>query len=605
MQKMASLAATGVGTVEDLSERRKRLLRHREKQRALKAAQKARAQMKASKLRELAAQEAIKAKEEKEWAEMQRRSELAAMGLESADDPRAATKPVAENIHPCFWGYHDVHNDDGWDVHSTHPVYFGAKAETFSHSTQSGLATREALKVVLAMGSPAEQKDAWHIFPVAPVNHGIVRQEMFEPARRYDLGGLIHPSCFGHKYTRESEDSALSSPVMFRYKLLHKQRPVTLGTSGVTRSTFVKYEPGDPCPICLIHRPGCPLCWDFPKGWEPKQFAWEGPQEEIRRAQEAAAAEKLHQLDAKNQEQLGAELVPGDQALHLGGNDNDSQASPKPELHTNLTTDKALRLWRMIKETYVNLFIKGVPCGTVTFLRVGSHYPVHVLYDMFRANSCEGTEQDCVIFLPTVAGVYCLDNQNIAETDISLGVHTGDLPVSRYHIGDLGASKTTLCLLQTHFLSKVKIVENLRHFLHTELPPTTVYQDDVVHHLHGLPVKPQEDPVQQYLVKLMRIRAVQQLQVEEEDRAYDIARRSKALLEAEKARKESVLDRRRAEDSKLIKGTTEWRAHKKQVRNNAHEGWGHMKQSVGVMATWKQAVKLKLPQVPNQRHRRH
>lgn len=35
------------------------------------------------------------------------------------------------------------------------------------------------------------------------------------------------------------------------------------------------------------------------------------------------------------------------------------------------------------------------------------------------------------MFLPTMSGQWSLDNDNIPETDTTLGVHTGDLPLSR------------------------------------------------------------------------------------------------------------------------------------------------------------------------------
>ena len=35
------------------------------------------------------------------------------------------------------------------------------------------------------------------------------------------------------------------------------------------------------------------------------------------------------------------------------------------------------------------------------------------------------------MFLPTMVGQWNLDNRNLPETDTTLGVHTGDLPLSR------------------------------------------------------------------------------------------------------------------------------------------------------------------------------
>lgn len=40
--------------------------------------------------------------------------------------------------------------------------------------------------------------------------------------------------------------------------------------------------------------------------------------------------------------------------------------------------------------------------------------------------------EDAFMFLPTMSGQWSLDNQNIPETETSLGVHTGSLPLSRF-----------------------------------------------------------------------------------------------------------------------------------------------------------------------------
>ena len=43
---------------------------------------------------------------------------------------------------------------------------------------------------------------------------------------------------------------------------------------------------------------------------------------------------------------------------------------------------------------------------------------------------CSRDRVDAFMFLPTMTGQWNLDNRNLAETDTTLGVHTGELPIS-------------------------------------------------------------------------------------------------------------------------------------------------------------------------------
>ncbi|CAM9959791.1 unnamed protein product [Choristocarpus tenellus] len=47
--------------------------------------------------------------------------------------------------------------------------------------------------------------------------------------------------------------------------------------SEPSRADYVCYRDGESCAICLVGKAGCPLCWEFPEGWEPRDFAYHGP----------------------------------------------------------------------------------------------------------------------------------------------------------------------------------------------------------------------------------------------------------------------------------------------------------------------------------------
>ncbi|CAN0027300.1 unnamed protein product, partial [Phaeothamnion confervicola] len=248
----------------------------------------------------------------------------------------------------------------------------------------------------------------WRVFPGTPVNRGAVRQGDFDAGRAYDSGGVVHPACFGRM----------------------------LAPRG--HADFVMLKPGADCPICLVRRPGCPLCWSFPEGFRPSDFAYEGGMG--RKAQAAAAAPAVTGNGGKvtaaaclaaggggsgvgggsGDGATGASALSGES----GGAGVDGQAAARPELHTDLTTPAALRLYRQVAQCFVTVFVKTVPCGGVARVTLATTAPVSLLYDMFLAASPEGCKGSggAYLSLPTVAGMYSLDNEDSAETDKMLGV---------------------------------------------------------------------------------------------------------------------------------------------------------------------------------------
>jgi hypothetical protein len=104
--------------------------------------------------------------------------------------------------------------------------------------------------------------------------------------------------------------------------------------------------------------------------------------------------------------------------------------------------------------SFVNVYVKSVPCGAVVLLQCGSHWTVAQLYRAFRSASAYGTRREAYLYLPTLVGALSLDNEDTPETDLSLGVHTALLTLSCY---GLSANRSSVCLLHTCFFSRVKV----------------------------------------------------------------------------------------------------------------------------------------------------
>ncbi|CAM9963587.1 unnamed protein product, partial [Discosporangium mesarthrocarpum] len=255
---------------------------------------------------------------------------------------------------------------------------------------------------------------------------------------------------------------------------------------------------------------GCPLCWEFPQGWEPHDFAYLGPHPDKHAPNSRLgrwAASRAGSSAGSRPGSLGGSgtgraslrsAATGDGGppatqismsaggVLLAGGERDGNPQ-KPTFHTNLTTEAAISMYRSIQASVIKIFVKVVPCGTATLLAMEKGWSVSYLYDLWRANSVEGNTEEAFMFLPTVQGMWSLDNQNIPETDISLGIHTGNLPLSRYNIN---TNKSTVTVLCTTFFSRVKTRENITRYLEYELSVGKDARIEIFHHLVGCPTRP-------------------------------------------------------------------------------------------------------------------
>ncbi|CAM9387446.1 unnamed protein product, partial [Hapterophycus canaliculatus] len=243
------------------------------------------------------------------------------------------------------------------------------------------------------------------------------------------------------------------------------------------------------------------------------------------------------------------------------GRNAENEVRQKPELHTDLTTSAAITLHRNIVGKIIRIFV--IPCGTATCLWMDSSWPVSYLYDLWRANAAEGTTLDACMCLPTMTGQWKLDNRNLPETDTTLGVYTGNLPLSRYN---LTTPKSTVTVLCSTFLSELKTKENIERYLVYETGIGKHAILEVFDHLVGCPKHPEDDLIQKVLCGLMEYRTAQQELVDGDDDNAEVEKRNRLLLDAEKARKEAAIAEKR---KKVAYGSKEWKATQRTIREEA------------------------------------
>jgi hypothetical protein len=416
--------------VRELLHRRAGLDELRVKQKAKKQSQlRTRAQRDADLIEAVRSAQKQRAQEES-WAAKARLNELSKLGLEALGASSSLGDPAASS-HPAFLGYFAIKREESteWDPEFLSPTYFGARFQALHSSAGKSLSNMRSLRSSIEYLSSDEvlalPSRSWQSYPCIPVNKGAVKQHLPSWGVRYDGGELIHPSCTGRLFLsgegRESPE--MISPVFVGYELTQKpDAPEGFGRSGKSsQNPWAGFrdavQAGAPCPVCLVHKPGCPMCWEYPAGNTPVDFEYTGPSA-------SSSGVKL-----QNQ----------------------------PALHTNLTTASSLRLYRSICQNVVHFLVKTLPCGQTNRVSCFNEWPVQVLYELFRSTSAEGCERETFLFMPTVFGVFSLDNEDLPETDSSLGVKTCLVPLSRYNLSIRGSSR--VCLLHTTFFSETKVNE--------------------------------------------------------------------------------------------------------------------------------------------------
>ncbi|CAM9441219.1 unnamed protein product, partial [Scytosiphon promiscuus] len=427
----------------------------------------------------------------------------------------AGKRPQPEDIHPAFMGYFHRKRSlkEAFDPAVRSPVFFGTLSGPLTRlETFRGEGSLAALRTILGgaafangLPPPAYGFAAGAVmrlqslpsplvpqtFPLAPTTRGKVRQRLREVGMEYDKAGLVHPSCFGLMTIPDNQDCRHQTPVFFGYDLAKKPRSragALPEDEKPQREDFVAHRKGRPCPVCLVGKPGCPCCWEFPEGFVPHDFAYLGPFEDTSASRPASrrnsrptsvdggGADSVCSLPTLGSAALPSRAAGGTASTgscpvgsgvlfmtdgvkrgvkdkRLSGQQADVEAREKPDLHTDLTTSAAITLYRSIVGRIIRIFVKVIPCGTATCLWMDSSWPVSYLYDLWRANSAEGNTLDAFMCLPTMTGQWKLDNRNLPETDTTLGVYTGDLPLSKYNLTTPRSTVTVLC---TTFLSELK-----------------------------------------------------------------------------------------------------------------------------------------------------
>ena len=297
-------------------------------------------------------------------------------------------------------------------------------------------------------------------------------------------------------------NAAICSPAVWGYAL---NRPPAKGKQKGSRTGLVSDMPTEDkaCPVCLIgSKPGCPFCWEFPADANLEDYAYNG--------QEWHVDEKLEPI------------------------------------HTNLTTASAVVMHRQVHRSYITCYVKSVPCGPVVQIIAERSQDVAFLHHLFRANSEAGCADLAVLFLPTMQGLYCLDNQHVVETDVRLAIRTNEVPLERYSLKKNGS---LVVLLHFTYWNEEKIRHNIEHFITWNMM-LKIKPKSVIHHfLDGIPNQiPGDDPGQAELVRMMNLQMEHHRDIARQER-IEMDKEIKARVAAEIAKRQADALRRKREEA--------------------------------------------------------
>ncbi|DAZ93120.1 TPA: hypothetical protein N0F65_012826 [Lagenidium giganteum] len=112
--------------------------------------------------------------------------------------------------------------------------------------------------------------------------------------------------------------------------------------------------------------------------------------------------------------------------------------------YANVLADyMAIRKHRTVMKNYVTLHVKALPAGVMVSMRVDIKTNIAYVYELYRANT-ENPNRQIHLLLPTMKGLFCMNEQLESATELRNGVVDGDFLVEDYHLTASSALRSPL-----------------------------------------------------------------------------------------------------------------------------------------------------------------
>ena len=419
----------------------------------------------------------------------------------------------------------------------------------------------------------SKRSQHWTTYPLVPTATGVVRQRFRELANDYDKMKLIHPAFWGFsvRWKGPAEDEVrFIHPMFSEFSLVKKPtslralEEIDLNARKKIKVNPFKWKPIQECKVCYAKVPGCPRCWEMPlkKNGErcrAVDFQYD-PDLEVKKANEL----KVRQAMMEEKKKARVEAM---RALRDAGEldydsddtvDNSVDTDPmmaveekKIELHTQLTTEYALELYRKRALNLLTLYVKIAPGGYIRRLVVDPEDTIWHVHNMVKSHCDLGNARGGQFILPTTDAFYECDADIIPEGEYIGARVTADIKLKEY---GLRARGSTITMLYFPRYKENTITPLMRNFMRDNLDIRGMNLNlPILKYIHNIPERLEKDNFQvklctilkrqfddQEMVKLARLRDLGSVHRKNKQKDYldFVNKKQQEKLEASRAKRD-------------------------------------------------------------------
>ena len=329
---------------------------------------------------------------------------------------RQQYKEIAEEydqqrvIHPAFYGFkirmRGNIEDESKFIHPLFQGFFLCK-KVFDSKVMSGKDTINSSALKSTAGNPFRWDPTAHERNQCPVCvNGLVGcpRCFMMPIRVHD-GLYFAPGEFGYDPDEERAK-----------KLLQEQRMIKIATKKARKLAAIKWMADIPqLPPTRTER--------LLEGAETHMK--EASSDDSSAASQSVYSQLTDQIEREYEEEVSQVILSTDKAK-----------IEKPDFHTNLTTYKSLRLYRIKVLCQMNIFIKVLPAGYIRRITCESKETIFQLYMRFNSHSQWGTVYNSRILLPTSTGLFELFPNLAVESDLMMADNRGHDRLEEFHLNE-------------------------------------------------------------------------------------------------------------------------------------------------------------------------
>lgn len=175
--------------------------------------------------------------------------------------------------------------------------------------------------------------------------------------------------------------------------------------------------------------------------------------------------------------------------------------SDRPKIHTRLTTERGLQLYRNIMLRILTVYVKVMPGHDVIRVQIDPDDTIWHLHNMFKAHHPLGNRRGSMLILPTSVGLFHMDADMIPENEFMKARRTALIKVADYGLVRRNSSIVTIFVPYYKDdtlipIMKKYIKENLiGEGLNFDIPNIT--------HNKTIPESLESDPIQSSLLQVV------------------------------------------------------------------------------------------------------